>query len=158
VLLFREAEGALGRAFGFTSITEVSEYVPAERRTPDLVEQRLHPRIPDHPFVSFYPMSKRREKDRNWFRLPFEERARLMHGHGVVGRKYAGEIQQIITTAFGLDDWEWGVTLFGRTEQVLRDCVHEMRFDEASAEYAEFGPFYFGPRLDRARIEALLCP
>lgn len=153
VSLFAEAERSLARQYGFASLTEVSEYVPAERRTPELIENRLHPSLSAHPNLCFYPMSKRREEERNWYRLPLAERARLMRGHGESARKFAGRISQIITTSAGLDDWEWGVTLFGATPEDIRDCVYEMRFDAVSADYALFGDFYYGPRLDAAAIE-----
>lgn len=147
--------GGLTRVFGFVSLTEVSEYVPKERRTPELVENRLHPEIPDLPNVCFYPMSKRRGAERNWYRLSFEKREELMRGHGTAARKFVGRVEQIITTAAGLDDWEWGVTLFGRRPEDIRDCVYELRYDEVSAEYAEFGPFFYGPRLSAEEVEAL---
>jgi chlorite dismutase len=89
-------------------------------------------------------MSKRREAIGNWYALPYEERLRLMEGHGRVGRRYKGEVVQLITGSTGLDDWEWGVTLFAREPNAIKMCVHEMRFDEASAVYADFGPFYVG--------------
>ena len=96
------------------------------------------------PAFCFYPMSKRRAADDNWYALDFERRKELMLGHGAVGRTFPGRVLQLITGSTGLDDWEWGVTLFGRTPDDLKDCVYQMRFDEASARYAEFGPFYAG--------------
>ncbi len=98
------------------------------------------------PAFCFYPMSKRRgEADgSNWFSLPFEDRKALMHGHGAVGRTFAGRIVQLITGSAGIDDWEWGVTLFGQRPDDLKDCVYTMRFDEGSARFAEFGPFLAG--------------
>ncbi len=89
-------------------------------------------------------MSKRRNATGNWYSLPYEERYRLMEGHGKVGRRFRGQVVQLITGSTGLDDWEWGVTLFAEDPAAVKACVHEMRFDEASAVYAEFGPFYFG--------------
>jgi chlorite dismutase len=128
----------------YLSLTEVSEYargMPAER-----LEARLHPRLPppDARVVCFYPMSKRRDATGNWYTLPYEERYRLMEGHGRVGRTYKGRVVQLVTGSTGLDDWEWGVTLFAEDPTAIKECVHEMRFDEASAVYAEFGPFYLG--------------
>ena len=128
----------------YVSLTEVSEYakgMPRER-----LEPRLHPQLPpaDGRALCFYPMSKRRDTTGNWYSLPYEERYRLMEGHGRVGREYRGRVVQLITGSTGLDDWEWGVTLFARDPADLKACVHEMRFDEASAIYAEFGPFYLG--------------
>ena len=107
-------------------------------------EARVHPNLPDKRVLCFYPMSKRRYGDDNWFALPFEERKRLMLGHGNVGRQYAGRITQLITGSTGFDDWEWGVTLFADDPDAIKDIVYEMRFDEASARFAEFGPFVVG--------------
>jgi chlorite dismutase len=132
-------------AGSYVSLTEVSEYakgLPAE-----LLDARLHPRLPPpgKPAVCFYPMSKRRaEPGRNWFTLPYEERLRLMLGHGRVGREFSGRVLQLVTGSVGLDDWEWAVTLFGEDPVALKECVYRMRFDEASAVYAEFGPFVTG--------------
>lgn len=131
-------------AYSFVSRTEVSEYaagLPAE-----MLEARLHPLLPPEgkPAFCFYPMSKRRLASDNWYTLPYEERLRLMHGHGRVGREFRGRVLQLVTGSTGLDDWEWGVTLFGITHDDLKECVYRMRFDEASARYAEFGPFLAG--------------
>jgi chlorite dismutase len=128
----------------YVSLTEISEYaqgVPEAMR-----EARLHPQLPpaDKPAWCFYPMSKRREPEQNWFTLPYDERKELMYEHGASGRKFAGRILQLITGSTGLDDYEWGVTLFGVHPDDLKDVVYTMRFDEGSAIYAEFGPFYTG--------------
>jgi len=124
--------------------TEMSERVGAELDS-DHVKRRLYPEpAPDMPYVCFYPMSKRRDAGQNWYSLPLDERSRLMHAHGLTGRKYAGRIQQIITGAIGFDAWEWGVTLFARDPLDFKRIVTEMRFDEVSAKYAEFGDFYVG--------------
>jgi chlorite dismutase len=127
-------------------LTEVSEYaagIPEELR-----QARLFPQLPpaDKAAFCFYPMSKRRgEADGdNWYLLGFDARKELMLGHGKVGRTFAGRVLQVITGSAGLDDYEWGVTLFGGHPDDLKDCVYQMRFDEASARYAEFGPFYTG--------------
>ena len=138
-----EAAG-LEAVTSYLSLTEVSEYargMPAER-----LEARLHPQLPppDARVLCFYPMSKRRDTTGNWYALPYDERYRLMEGHGRVGRKYRGRVVQLVTGSTGLDDWEWGVTLFAAEPGAIKECVHEMRFDEASAIYAEFGPFYVG--------------
>ena len=107
--------------------------------------RRLYPPIPENmPYVSFYPMSKRRDTGQNWYTLPLQERSKLMHSHGLTGRRYAGRVTQIITGAIGLDTWEWGVTLFAKDPVDFKKLVTEMRFDEASAKYAEFGDFYVG--------------
>jgi len=109
------------------------------------VQRRLYPRrMPDMPYVCFYPMSKRRQPGQNWYELSLEERSRLMTAHGMVGRRYAGRVVQVITGAIGLDAWEWGVTLFARDPLDFKKLVTDMRFDETSARYAEFGEFFVG--------------
>jgi hydrogen peroxide-dependent heme synthase len=128
----------------YVSLTEVSEYsqgVPEAQRT-----ARLFPVLPPEgkPAFCFYPMSKRRGVGQNWYALPYEERLELMYAHGKSGRTFAGRIVQLVTGSTGLDDWEWGVSLFGAHIDDLKDCVYTMRFDEASTQYAEFGPFYTG--------------
>jgi chlorite dismutase len=128
----------------YVSLTEISEYaagVPEELR-----QARLFPQLPPEgkSAFCFYPMSKRRSTEYNWYSLDFESRKELMVGHGKVGRTFHGRVLQVITGSTGLDDFEWGVTLFGVHPDDLKDCVYEMRFDEASARYAEFGPFYTG--------------
>ncbi len=131
-------------ASSYVSLTEVSEYsadVPEE-----LKQERLFPHLPPEgkSAFCFYPMSKRRGPEHNWYSLPFEERRELMYGHGAVGRRFRGRVLQLVTGSTGLDDWEWGVTLFAGVPDDLKECVYQMRFDEASARYAEFGPFYTG--------------
>ena len=113
-------------------------------------EQRLHPKLPRKQLICFYPMSKRREGADNWYLLPYDTRKALMGGHARVGRTYAGRVLQLITGAVGLDDWEWGVTLLADDAVALKDIVYEMRFDEVSARYGEFGPFYTGLLLEPA--------
>ena len=138
------AAAGLEVVFSYVSLTEVSEYargMPADR-----LEPRLHPRLPPpgKSFICFYPMSKRRGDVQNWYTLPYEEREQLMLGHGRKGREYAGRVLQLVTGSTGLDDWEWGVTLFAADPVAIKECVHDMRFDAASALYAEFGPFVVG--------------
>ena len=118
--------------------------VEAERASPH-VQRRLFPAVPaEMPYVCFYPMSKRRVPGQNWYALPLEERSRLMMAHGMTGRGYAGRVVQVITGALGFDAWEWGVTLFASDPLSFKKIVTDMRFDEVSAEYAEFGDFYVG--------------
>jgi chlorite dismutase len=105
---------------------------------------RLFTEIPQHRHVCFYPMNKRRGEVKNWYTVPFEKRAAMMREHGLIGRGYAGRVVQIISGSIGFDDWEWGVDLFADEALVFKKLIYEMRFDEASAEYAEFGPFYVG--------------
>jgi peroxiredoxin len=158
-------------AWSFVSITEVSEYVPtveqyAERlrldgtspddpayeakvnaysqRLPMMNQQRLYPDFPPFPVSCFYPMNKIRDPHANWYTLPFSERSRLMAEHATSGIKFAGRVSQLITASTGFDDWEWGVTLWGRAPEHIKEIVYTMRFDQASAKYAEFGPFYIG--------------
>ncbi len=130
--------------WSYVSLTELSEYAPG---LPEEMKQaRLYPTLPpeDKSAFCFYPMSKRRGPTFNWYELGFEERVELMRAHGTVGRRYHGRILQLITGSTGLDDWEWGVTLFGVHPDDLKACVYEMRFDVASARYAEFGRFVTG--------------
>jgi Uncharacterized conserved protein len=107
-------------------------------------EAKLHPRLPRKQLICFYPMAKRRVEGANWYALPFEERRRLMGGHARVGMTYAGRVLQLVTSSFAFDDWEWGVTLLADDPVALKDILYEMRFDEVSARYAEFGPFSMG--------------
>jgi hydrogen peroxide-dependent heme synthase len=128
----------------YVSMTEVSEY--AKGMPPERLKPRLYPELPPSGMraMCFYPMSKRRgigQTDSNWFTLPYEDRERLMHEHGMSGRNFAGRIVQLITGSTGLDDYEWGVTLFAHDPADLKQVVYTMRFDEASAIYAEFGTF-----------------
>ncbi|MEB2286160.1 MAG: hypothetical protein B6D46_00240 [Polyangiaceae bacterium UTPRO1] len=127
------------------------------KRMSHYVEMRLHPTLPDNfPIVCFYPMAKARGEARNWYVLPFESRKKLMQEHGQSGRKYASRLTQLITTATGVDDWEWGVTLFAGDLKAVRDVVYEMRFDEGSAIYGVFGPFYVGIRFAADELAAVL--
>ncbi len=138
------AEAGLAIADSYVSLTELSEYsqgVPEEMK-----QARLFPQLPPEGKAAFcfYPMSKRRGEEQNWFTLPYEERKELMYGHGATGRTFAGRVLQVITGSTGLDDFEWGVTLFAVRPDDLKEVVYTMRFDEASARFAEFGPFYTG--------------
>jgi chlorite dismutase len=128
----------------YVSITEVSEYaanVPEEMKN-----ARLYPQLPPAGKNAwcFYPMSKRRDPENNWYTLPFDKRSELMAEHGKSGRAFAGRVIQLVTASAGFDDFEWGVTLFAVNPDDLKDVVYTMRFDEASAVYAEFGAFYVG--------------
>ena len=139
----------------YVSLTEISEYaagVPEEMR-----KARLYPALPpsDKRAWCFYPMSKRRNPGQNWFTLEFEKRKELMYEHGASGRQFAGRVLQVITGSTGVDDFEWGVTLFCVHPDDLKEVVYTMRFDEASAEYAEFGPFYSGVVADVEEVITL---
>jgi len=117
---------------------------------------RLYQEIPARRHVSFYPMNKRRGEQRNWYMAAFEDRARMMREHGVIGRQYAGAVTQIISGSIGLDDWEWGVDLFADDPLTFKKLIYDMRFDEASAVYAEFGAFYVGLQFSPAEMPRLL--
>jgi hydrogen peroxide-dependent heme synthase len=125
-------------------------------RHKEAMQPRLFPDIPPYRYACFYPMDRRRGEDKNWYQLPIEERARQMNEHGLVGRRYAGEVKQIITGSIGFDDWEWGVDLFADDPLVFKKLIYEMRFDEVSAVYALFGHFYVGVRVPAAKLEELL--
>jgi chlorite dismutase len=125
-------------------------------RQREKVSPRLYPKIPPRRYLCFYPMDKKREGGDNWYRLDIEHRRDLMREHGMVGRRYAGQVTQIISGSIGFDDWEWGVDLFADDALVFKKLVYEMRFDEASAGYAKFGPFYFAIRTEPADLGKLL--
>lgn len=142
--LAREAAARGGHVGDETYQRELAARATAERDSPH-VRRRLYPTIPDGmPYVCFYPMNKRRDDNQNWYALGLDERSRLMYSHGMTGRRYAGRVIQVISGAIGLDAWEWGVTLFARDPLDFKKLVTDMRFDEASARYAEFGDFYVG--------------
>ena len=170
--------GILTPVFSWLSMTERSEYTTSEAEyalqlkeedlepeTPEFeakmeefrnritkyLKDRLEPNLPpltDWPVFCFYPMLKRRNPDQNWYALTFEDRKRLMAGHAKVGRTYAGRVRQLITGSTGLDDMEWGVTLFAKTTSEIKAIVYEMRFDEVSVRYAEFGEFFIGIQME----------
>jgi len=128
----------------YVSLTETSEY--AKELPPEMVEARLHPRLPPAGMraICFYGMSKRRGVGANWFTTPFEDRKAMMYEHGASGRAFRGRVLQLVTGSTGVDDWEWGVTLFAADPADLKEVVYTLRFDEASARFGEFGPFYTG--------------
>jgi hydrogen peroxide-dependent heme synthase len=125
-------------------------------RQREAMHSRLFPQMPPNRYICFYPMDRRRGEDKNWYTLPIEERQRQMNEHGLVGRRYAGEVKQIISGSIGFDDWEWGVTLFADEPLVFKRLIYEMRFDEVSAVYALFGTFYVGLRCLAADLGKLL--
>jgi chlorite dismutase len=125
-------------------------------RQREAMRPRLYPKIPDSRYLCFYPMDRKRGEQKNWYMLPIEERQRQMEEHGMVGRRYAGKVQQIITGSIGFDDWEWGVDLFAPDPLVFKKLIYEMRFDEVSAVYAVFGQFFLGVRLPVQKLEEWL--
>lgn len=133
--------------------TSIQETLERQRAA---MAPRLFPDIPPAKFVCFYPMDRRRGEDKNWYTLPLEQRAALMHEHGMVGRRYAGDVRQIISGSIGFDDWEWGVDLFSEDALVFKKLIYEMRFDPVSAIYAQFGPFYLGIRCNQEQLKSLL--
>ena len=176
----------LSTVYSFLSISEKSEYISTpgdharklidedgldpespefrqqiaahSKRMAAYAEARVHPRLPgaDFPVICFYPMSKLRGETRNWYALAFSERKRLMGSHAAAGRRFADRVTQLITSSTGIDDWEWGVTLFTRDLKAIRDIVYEMRYDEGSALYGQFGAFYVGVRFASGDLQATL--
>lgn len=125
-------------------------------RQREAMRPRLFPEIPKNKYICFYPMDRLRGEEKNWYTLPMEERARQMNEHGLVGRRYAGEVRQIISGSIGFDDWEWGVDLFADDPLVFKKLIYEMRFDHVSAVYAKFGAFYVGVRCSWCALGKLL--
>ncbi|MBG9785197.1 hydrogen peroxide-dependent heme synthase [Shouchella lehensis] len=142
--------------YSYVSVVELSNYLAKESDEDPYenpyVRSRLYPELPKWKHVCFYPMDKRREGNDNWYMLPMEERKDLMRSHGMIGRSYAGKVKQIISGSVGFDDWEWGVTLFSDDVLQFKKLVYEMRFDEVSARYGEFGSFYVGNLLEKEAL------
>lgn len=170
---------AIEGVYSFVSLTEISEYVPSpeeyaqrlkaggedpdspafaakvnayEKRLPMMNAQRITPELPSWPALCFYPMNKSRVVGANWFTTPFSARNAMMAEHAQSGMAFAGKVTQVVTVSVGMDDWEWGVTLWARCPDYLKDIVYKMRFDEASAKYGEFGPFFVGYLADANAI------
>ena len=171
---------AVEPVYSFVSMSEISEYMSEEKdydrtlrekeglspesaeyeekmeafrkRIRHYTEDRLFPQLPPHTVMCFYPMNKARRDAHNWYMLDFDDRKKLMAGHMVTGRKFAGKVSQLVTGAFGLDAWEWGVTLFTEDPFYLKKILYQMRFDEVSAIYGEFGDFLVGIRLEPAEL------
>jgi hydrogen peroxide-dependent heme synthase len=145
-------------AHSYVSVVELSNYLPAGEdpyQNPQVLA-RLYPELPKAKHVCFYPMDKRRQGEDNWYMLPMEDRRNMMRSHGMIGRQYAGKVKQIITGSVGFDDYEWGVTLFADDVLQFKKLVYEMRFDEVSARYGEFGSFFVGNLLEEDRVPAFL--
>jgi len=124
-----------------------AEIANSLERSSAAMAPRLFPAVPEAKYLCFYPMDRKRGEQANWYTVPFADRQRMMHEHGLIGRRYAGEVKQIISGSIGMDDWEWGVDLFAEDPVVFKKLIYEMRFDEVSAVYALFGQFYIGVRL-----------
>ncbi|VEF46412.1 heme peroxidase [Bacillus freudenreichii] len=147
-------------AYSYVSVVELSNYLAGESDEDPYenpyVRSRLYPILPKTDYVCFYPMDKRREGNDNWYMLSMEERKDLMYSHGMIGRQYAGKVRQLITGSVGFDDYEWGVTLFADDVLQFKKLVYEMRFDEVSARYGEFGEFFVGHLLEDSGIDRFL--
>jgi len=146
-------------SYSYVSVVELSTYVHSDVNpdTDPYIQGRLKPILPKTKHICFYPMNKRRSGNDNWYMLPMEERSSMMRSHGMIGRKYAGQVTQIISGSVGLDDWEWGVTLFADDPVTYKKLVYEMRFDEVSARYGDFGSFFVGNRLEEDILKKLLA-
>jgi len=155
------------RAFSYVSVTEASGYTEQSREYFDgeadedsglaqYIQARLHPDVPDEEFVCFYPMSKRRDPEQNWYDTAFEERAAHIKRHGDIGRGYGGDVDQMICGSIGFDDWEWGITLWSEDMTSIKKLLTEMRFDPSTSKFAEFGPFYVGRRFAPDDLPAVL--
>ncbi|TWT06920.1 heme-dependent peroxidase [Planococcus sp. CPCC 101016] len=146
--------------YSYVSVVELSNYLAGKSdedpyQNPH-IRARLYPELQRSQYICFYPMDKRRDGDDNWYMLPMDTRKELMLSHGKIGRSYAGKVKQIISGSVGFDDYEWGVTLFADDVLQFKKLIYEMRFDEVSARYAEFGSFYVGTRLDAERTAKFL--
>jgi chlorite dismutase len=133
-----------------------AEVAESLKRASAAMAPRLFPTIPDAKYLCFYPMDRLRGEDKNWYTVPFAERQRMMHEHGLIGRRYGDVVKQIISGSIGMDDWEWGVDLFAEDPVVFKKLIYEMRFDEVSAVYALFGQFYLGIRLPIEKLGSWL--
>jgi chlorite dismutase len=140
-------EAASAKGFEAFSAEWNAEIANSLARGADAMKPRLYPAVPDSKFLCFYPMDRKRGEQVNWYTVPFTERQRMMHEHGMIGRRYADQVKQIISGSIGMDDWEWGVDLFADDPVVFKKLIYEMRFDEVSAVYALFGQFYLGIRM-----------
>lgn len=146
-------------AYSYVSVVELGGYVPSDEDPYEnpFVRSRLYPELPRTDYICFYPMDKRRQGDDNWYMLPMEDRRRMMKDHSTVGRGYAGKVKQVITGSIGFDDYEWGVTLFADDVLQFKKLVYEMRFDEVSARFGEFGTFFVGVLADTVKLKQLFA-
>jgi chlorite dismutase len=146
-------------AHSYVSVVELSNYMAPPgsdpMQNPDIIA-RLKPVLPKWNHICFYPMNKRRQGGDNWYMLSMDERRAMMRSHGMIGRQYAGKVKQIITGSVGFDNWEWGVTLFAEDALQFKKLVYEMRFDEVSARFGDFGDFYVGNRMTEEKLQQFL--
>ena len=140
-------EAATAKGFEAFSAEWNAEIAASLERGAEAMKPRLWPSVPEAKYLCFYPMDRKRGEQVNWYTAPFAERQRMMHEHGMIGRRYADQVKQVISGSIGMDDWEWGVDLFAEDPVVFKKLIYEMRFDEVSAVYALFGQFYIGVRL-----------
>ena len=145
-------EAADAKGFAQHSPEWNAEVEASLARGADAMKTRLWPAVPDTKYLCFYPMDRKRDEQKNWYMVPFAERQRMMHEHGMIGRRYGDVVKQIITGSIGMDDWEWGVDLFADDPVVFKKLIYEMRFDQVSAEYALFGQFFIGLRLQIEKL------
>lgn len=145
-------EAASAKGFEAHSAEWSAEIAESLKRSTDAMAPRLFPAVPEAKYLCFYPMDRKRGEGVNWYAVPFAERQRMMHEHGMIGRRYGDRVKQIISGSIGMDDWEWGVDLFAEDPVVFKKLIYEMRFDEVSAVYALFGQFYIGVRLQIEKL------
>lgn len=150
-------EAATAKGFEPHSPEWDAEIAASLKRASDAMAPRLYPAVPDAKYLCFYPMDRKRGEQLNWYTVPFAERQRQMHEHGLIGRRYAGAVRQIISGSIGMDDWEWGVDLFADDPVVFKKLIYEMRFDQVSAVYALFGQFFIGLRLPLEKLGTWLA-
>ena len=149
-------EAAAAKGFAQHSPEWNAEIAESLARASAAMAPRLFPAVPEAKYLCFYPMDRKRDEVKNWYSVPFTDRQRMMHDHGMIGRRYAEQVKQIITGSIGLDDWEWGVTLFAEDPVVFKKLIYEMRFDEVSAEYGLFGQFFIALRLQLEKLDGWL--
>lgn len=145
-------EAAAAKGFEAHSPQWNEEIAASLKRGSDAMASRLFPSVPEAKYMCFYPMDRKRSDQANWYSVPFAERQRMMHLHGLIGRRYGDVVKQIISGSIGMDDWEWGVDLFAEDPVIFKKLIYEMRFDEVSAVYALFGQFFLGVRLPLERL------
>jgi chlorite dismutase len=149
-------EAAAEKGFAAHTAEWNAEIAVSLQRGNEAMKSRLYPSVPEAKYLCFYPMDRKRGEQVNWYTVPFTERQRMMHEHGLIGRRYGDVVKQIITGSIGMDDWEWGVDLFANDPVVFKKLIYEMRFDEVSAVYALFGQFYIGVRLPIEKLGSWL--